>query len=293
MDALVARLLSSCGMSTPSRLISAALLVGLLAVGAAPRSAHAQGDFERHLNAAARLYASLDYERALTQINLARGMPHGSDQEVELSLYEGIIQAELGQQDTSVAAFKSALLVRPEARLPLKVAPKVNGLFESVRKQVKRELAAIPPKPPAEPPKTATVLSVQPPPPASSIPPSTASPTGVADQGHAQRDLRRYALIPAIAGGALVVSGGISWAVSRGELNRLRTNDASIGSTEDVQHSVSRGRTWQTLGVTLLGVGTAGLATAAGLYFLGEPHAPVAVGLSTDGTSAFVYGRWP
>lgn len=65
------------------------LVAGLLAVGVLPRPAHAQGKFERHLIAAARLYQSLEYERALTQIELARKLPHSSEQEVELSLNSG------------------------------------------------------------------------------------------------------------------------------------------------------------------------------------------------------------
>jgi hypothetical protein len=259
-------------MRPPRRLVSAVLVVCCLTVGALPWTASAQGEFQRHLNAATRLYESLDYERALTQINLAREKPHGSEEEVELALYEGIIQAELGEQDKCVTAFKSALLVQPEAKLPVKVAPKVTSLFESVRTQVKRELAAIPSKP---------------------VPLPVAPPPVVASQAREPIDLRRHALIPAIAGGALVVAGGICWAVSRGELSLLRNNDPGPQSTDDVQHIVSKGRTTQTLGVALLGVGTAGLAAAAGLYFLGAPHAPVAVGLSTDGTSAFVSGRWP
>jgi hypothetical protein len=150
----------------------------------------------------------------------------------------------LGEQDKCVAAFKSALLVQPEAKLPVKVAPKVTNLFESVRTQVKRELAAIPSKPSAEPPKPAPLPA--------------APPTVVASQAREPVDLRQHALIPAIAGGALVVAGGICWAVSRGELSLLRNNDPGPQSTEDVQHIVSKGRTTQTLGVTLLGVGTAG-----------------------------------
>ena len=90
-----------------------------------------------------------------------------------------------------------------------------------------------------------------------------------------------------------MVGGGISWALSRGQLSRLRDNDPAIQSQEAVQQIVSKGNTLQTLGVTLLGVGVAGLAAAGGMYLLGAPEAPVAVGLSTDGTSAIVYGRWP
>ncbi|MBN1210584.1 MAG: hypothetical protein JXB05_37380 [Myxococcaceae bacterium] len=274
-------------MTDPSRLLPATLLLGLLAVGALPSPAHAKGEFQRHLTATIRLYESLEYERALTQIRLARDLPHSPQQEIELSLYEGIILADLGRQESATAAFQSALLIQPEVALPVKVAPKVDKLFESVREQVKRELAAVAPPPEPEPPAVAAT-----PPPA---PPeaTTVAPLAVSSERSGPGLLRRHALIPAIAGGTLVVAGGISWALSRGEASRLRDDDPELQSVEAVQQSVSRGRTWQTLGVTLLGVGTAGLATAAGIYLLGAPEEPVAVGLGTDGTSAFVYGRWP
>jgi hypothetical protein len=271
-------------MSDPRRLLPAMLVAGLLALGVLPLPAHAQGKFERHLTAAVRLYQSLEYERALTQIELARKLPHSSEQEVELSLYEGIILAESGKQESSAAAFKSALLVQPEAALPVKVSPKVKSLFESVREQVVRELAALAPKP--EPPK----VEPAPPPPA---PIAAAPPMAVASQSSLRTSLRSAAPIMAIAGGTLVVAGGISWAISRSELNRLRSDDLTLNSREAVNQSVSKGRTWQTAGVTLLGVGTAGLLAAAGGFLLGTSEEPMAVGLGTDGTSAFVYGRWP
>lgn len=264
----------------------ASLVAGVLLGVAVPLPAHAQGEFQRHLNAAIRLYQSLDYERALTQIELARKQPHESDDEVKLALYEGIIQAELGHQDECTAAFKSALLVQPDVKLPVKVAPKVSTLFESVREQAKRELAAIPSKPP--PPAKPEVAATP-----STPPPSTLPAQTVSSKSLEPTLLRRHALIPAAAGGALAVSGGVFFALSRSELSTLRNNDPDIQSREVVQQHVSRGNTFQTLGVALLGVGTAGLAAAAGIYFLGAPDQPVSVGVSTNGTSAVVYGRWP
>lgn len=272
-------------MSDPWRLLRVWLVAGLLAVGVLPGPADAQGarsKFDRHLTAAARLYEALEYERALTQIELARKQPHSSDQEVELSLYEGIILAESGKQESSTAAFKSALLVQPDAKLPVKVSPKVNTFFESVREKVKRELAALAPK---EPPKA------EPPPPQAA--PVAAPSPAVATQSPVLKGLRSAAPVTAIAGGTLFVAGGITYALSRSELSRLRDNDAALDSQEAVDKTVSKGRTLQTVGVGLAVAGTAGLLAAAGGFLLGSPEEPVAVGLGTDGTSAFVFGRWP
>jgi hypothetical protein len=105
--------------------------------------------------------------------------------------------------------------------------------------------------------------------------------------------LRPHVLVPALSGGVLLVAGGTSWALSRRELSRLRANDPSFAIRADVRSSASRGRTFQTLGVGLLGAGLVGLGAAAGLYVLGMPPPKMSLGMSTDGTSAFVHGRWP
>jgi hypothetical protein len=244
---------------------------------------------QTYLIAVSRLYESLEYERALDQIHLARQGPRSTEEEVTLSLYEGIILVELNQQEQGLAAFKSALLLQPEAKLPVRVSPKVETLFESVRKKVKRELAAVLPKYEAE----RRQADASPQPQARPEPSPIAAPTAVSSTAPTGRDLRQYALFPAVAGGTLMMAGGISWAFSRTELNHLRGNAPHLATQEDVQRTISRGRTWQTVGVSLLGVGVAGLATAAGLYVVGSPSTPVALGVSTEGNSVLVYGRWP
>ncbi|WP_073559842.1 hypothetical protein [Archangium sp. Cb G35] len=90
-----------------------------------------------------RLYESLDYEFALNQIRLGRQLPRSTDEEVALTLYEGIILCEMGKPSMATSAFRAALLLRPDAKLPVQVAPKVEALFEFVRKQVKQEVASL------------------------------------------------------------------------------------------------------------------------------------------------------
>lgn len=242
-----------------------------------------------YLTSVSRLYESLEYERALDQIHLARQGPRNTEEEVTLSLYEGIILVELSQQEQGLAAFKSALLLQPEAKLPVRVSPKVETLFESVRQKVKRELAAVLPK--DEPERQQAGAPPQPRAHPAQSP--IAVPTAVSSTAPQGRELRNYALFPALAGGTLMMAGGISWAISRTELNQLRGNDPNLKTREDVQRTVSRGRNWQTAGVSLLGVGMAGVATAAVLYVVGAPSTPVALGVNTEGASVIVQGRWP
>jgi hypothetical protein len=257
-----------------------------------PRPALAQGSSEvqAYLLSVKRLYEDFENESALKQIARAKTLPRTPDEDVTLSLYEGVIQADLNRWAESAAAFKAALSQRPEAQLPVKVSPKVQQHFEKVRQDVKQELAARakPPEPPPAPPA---------PPPATK--PSPSSPGPIADVGSpppevAQRSFTRpQVLIPAITGGVLLVAGGTTWAMSRKELSRLNNDDPDIRTREDAHSTASRGRTLQSVGVGLLGAGAVGLGLAAGWYAFGPASNEMALQVGTDGTSAFVQGRWP
>lgn len=91
-----------------------------------------------------------------------------------------------------------------------------------------------------------------------------------------------------------MVLGGTSWALSRGELSKLNNNAPSLATAEDAHNAASRGRTYQTVGVGLLGAGVASLGFALGWNFFGPTSSTgPTVSVGTDGTSAFVQGRWP
>jgi tetratricopeptide (TPR) repeat protein len=120
------------------------LVVCLLAVGAIPSTAHAQDDFSRYLKAAERLYKSLEYERALEQVQRAKKLARTLDQDVAVALHEGIILADLGKREESLVAFKTALLLDPEAKLPFKVSPKMAKDVEEIRARVRKELVDSP-----------------------------------------------------------------------------------------------------------------------------------------------------
>jgi tetratricopeptide (TPR) repeat protein len=106
-----------------------------------PSAARAEGAFERHIAEAVRLYDDLEYELALEQLERASKVPHGTEEEVTLGLYKGIISADLGRWEAARAGFKSALVLKPDAQLPLRVSPKVRAEFESQRTKVQAELA--------------------------------------------------------------------------------------------------------------------------------------------------------
>src|SRR5437868_4345699 len=170
------------------RLAYGMLAVCLLAMAAVPSTARAQDDFSRYLKAAARLYKSLEYERALEQVQRAKKLANTLDQDVAVALHEGIILADLGKREESLVAFKTALLLDPDAKLPFKVSPKMERDVEEIRTQVRKELVESPPPPPAPAPEapapeTQAVAGKEPgpqPAPASPPPPAPAQPPSAA-----------------------------------------------------------------------------------------------------------------
>jgi hypothetical protein len=62
-------------------------------------------------------------------------------QDVTVSLYEGLIFSDMGRWARVRAAFKTALLLDPEAKLPVKASPKVVRELEKMRVRVRKELA--------------------------------------------------------------------------------------------------------------------------------------------------------
>jgi tetratricopeptide (TPR) repeat protein len=271
-------------------LMAATLLLPLLA------HAEVSAEVQACLTSVSRLYDELEFEQALEQIVSARRQTRGTEDDIALALYEGVILADLGKLAESRETLKAALLLNPEAKLPVQVSPKVVRLFENLRQEVTQELATALAQREAEQPR----LGARPPPlevepaqlqvPEPPDPALVASPAAAAS-GHVGPSA--HVLIPAIAGGVLLAAGGVSWGLALGEQSRLRGGDSSLASYEDVQQSMSRGRSFQTVGAGLVGLGVLGLGIAAGLHAPGVPKSSVAVGLGTNGTSAFVYGRWP
>ncbi|HEY0097037.1 MAG TPA: tetratricopeptide repeat protein, partial [Archangium sp.] len=99
-----------------------------------------KADFQGLFATAVRSYQNFEYERALEQFSRAKALAQGVEQEVAVALYQGIVQAELGEREQSLAAFRTGLYLKPDAALPVKVSPKVARDFEDVRQSVLRDL---------------------------------------------------------------------------------------------------------------------------------------------------------
>lgn len=220
--------------------LAAALGLWLYAL-AAPAAGN---DIRRYILAASHLYESLDYDAALEQLARAKALGPRADEEAEIALYEGIIYADMsGHRDQSQAAFRAALLLRPDARLPVKVSPKVERDFEQLRKQVAQELAKAkrssrPPPPPASDRPVAAA-----PPPTPSLvpdaPPTLAAPPPSGPQLFGVQ----VPLVPAALGGVAVAAGvggtvfGLMTRSSLDQAQRATYQDEAYAHWQDATHT--------------------------------------------------------
>ncbi len=237
-----------------------ALLLGLLLVGS-PLPAVAASDFERYVAAARRLYDNLEYERALDQIQRAQRISQGVEQDVTLGLYEGIILADLGRWPEARQAFFTALLLRPDATLPLRVAPKVEREFEAQRTRARDELARLQASPtpapvkPAEPPEGSLARD-------NKLVPAPAPQSPAFSPPAVEKPSRPAPVLPLALLGAGVVAGGVGTYFGLSSRGQLDEAYASTGR-EDALARLEQARGRATTANVLFG--TAGLAAAGAL----------------------------
>jgi hypothetical protein len=209
------------------------------------------------------LFENTEYEKAYDLALKALDEPGWTKERAILWLHKGILHYHLPElakdgKDEFLQAFRIDL----DARSP------VEGLKDSIIKDME------------EARKKAQAESRLPAPP----PPQVSS-------------LRKHALIPAVAGGVCVVAGTVFVGMSRGELHKLRSDDARILGEEDARVISSRGQRFQTIGISLLTAGAASLSVATGMYLLGAPRSPKStlaiIQVSPTGSAVFIQGRWP
>jgi tetratricopeptide (TPR) repeat protein len=248
---------------------------------------------QAYLDKALRLYDELDYEQALEQLALGRSVSMGVGDDIDLSLCEGLILAELGRSEASDAALTAALLLQPTAKLPRHTPPKVLRRFEELRKQAEQQLAlkSLPQAPPFSPPQLRPRVIVD-----SVVHKEWTNDYGTRPRKSSEESaLRRFFWVPMTVGGALLAGGGVGYLFAREELSRLKGSGSEFDTYGDVQRASSQGQKYQRISVGLAGAGIAALGVAGGLYLLGRPTKPqqVAVGLGSDGASAYVFGSLP
>jgi hypothetical protein len=172
------------------------------------------------------------------------------------------------QDPKAAAAFREALEIDRFVAMPKFASPKALRLFEEVKATM-----------PA--PALAPVMAEPP-------PMVTAEPAP-------SRPSTNLAWIPIGVGGAAVATGATLLVLTRGVDSSLRNGTAEIHSAADLQATVNRGKTFQTSGAVLVGVGAAALVGGL-VWKLSPEFMPLLswqVAPQQDGFAAAVSGTFP
>ncbi|WP_223635055.1 tetratricopeptide repeat protein [Corallococcus sp. EGB] len=225
--------------------------------------------FDAAMTEAARLYEDLESEQALAAVTRARRLARSDEERSAAAIYEGVILADLGRRDEALASFRAGLALAPEAKLPAKVSPKVEGDFESVRQAVRQERAALARPAPADAPVQAPVEA-----PRTAAPPTvvTAAPPspGVDLRADArERGVRRVPTVSWVLLGTGVLAGGVGTVFglqSRGNVSSAREAELS---SPDVSSHLDDARGQAVVANVLFGTAAAAAVGAITTYFLG------------------------
>ncbi len=114
--------------------------------------------FESYLKSAAILHESLEFEQALGALEKARAHSRGVSDDVVLSLWQGVVLAEMQKQAESDQAFRKGLSLNPDAQLPTAASPSIVRNFEAVRASVRKVKITLPDAPIAAPQLTPTIV---------------------------------------------------------------------------------------------------------------------------------------
>ncbi|NNB88451.1 tetratricopeptide repeat protein [Corallococcus exiguus] len=267
-------------MKTPHGCPSFRVLGGLLGfwvLGVGPAFGQAAGTgatatrlagtyFDAAMEEAARLFEDLESEQALAAVTRARSLARTEQERSAAAIYEGVILADLGRRDEALASFKAGLLLAPEAKLPAKVSPKVEGDFEAVRQTVRQERAAVakPADAPVRPPVTETPAALSPP----QVAAAPAPTPGVDLKADArERGMRRVPTVSWVLLGTGVVASGVGSIIglqSRGNVSSARDADLSA----DVSGHLDDARGQAVVANVLFGTALAAAAGAVTTYLL-------------------------
>ncbi|RKH69679.1 tetratricopeptide repeat protein [Corallococcus aberystwythensis] len=264
-------------MKTHRALPSFRLLGGLLGFcvfGVGPAFGQAAGTtasrptgtyFDAAMAEAARLYEDLESEQALAAVTRARRLARSDEERSKAAIYEGVILADMGRRDEALASFRAGLVLAPEAKLPAKVSPKVEGDFESVRSAVRKERAAAekPADAPVRPPVVETPAPLSPPTVAAAPAPGVDLKADARERG-----MRRVPTVSWVLLGTGVVAGGVGSVFglqSRGNVSSAREADLSA----DVSGHLDDARGQAVVANVLFSTAVAAATGAVVTYFLG------------------------
>jgi tetratricopeptide (TPR) repeat protein len=236
----------------------------------------ATDDVARYLDAAQAFYEKLDYERALDQAKRAEQFSHTPDDDVKIALIEGIMLASLARDEDADAAFRKGLALKPDAKLPYEVSPKIQQKFESVRTEVTKVVGE------RNLPEVSTSLTQDRP----------AVDTNAEVSASAGGSLKPAAWVTGGAGLTMVAAGTVCWFVAMGRYNSL--TGGGITPAQALQYK-NDGPTYQTAGWLLVVGGLAAVGTSAILFGINSSREDVEASIlvTPSGASVGLAGTFP
>jgi hypothetical protein len=131
----------------------------------------------------AKSYDSLEFDTAISTLQKASNWPNNTSRDLLwLELMDGVLQVGAGNEASALAAFKRALLLEPNAQLPIKGSAKLRTLFGQARSDLGLPPTSETTRPavsPAQPPRQSPTGAQPPARPPVEVP-SAASETKVA-----------------------------------------------------------------------------------------------------------------
>jgi tetratricopeptide (TPR) repeat protein len=249
-----------------------------------------------HIDEARRLYESLEYERALEELALAQRSSLTEQDALSVMLYRGIILLDMGKPEEAFASFQAALQLRPDAKLPMMVSPKIQRLFDHMRKVALQNSAKAQAQPEtqasAEPEPEPAVESALPPSQPKALPAGT--PESALSGSHEVRQggsMRRWSWIPMTAG-TVALGGGLYFFLNaEGKYKRLNGDEPL--SVEEAETLRRDGKRQQNLAWVSTGVGGALLVAGGMMALFGSAPVQPQISMGQEHVSLGLAGDLP
>jgi hypothetical protein len=254
-------------------------VIALILCLALPAAAESK-EVKRFLNAAITLYENLEYEKALKQIAKAKAKVTGTEDEARASLLEGVVLADMGQEEKALTAFKTGFGLDLEGKLPVDVSPKVQAVAERARANVRKLLT---PRLEAQKAEEDRRLAEE------KAKQDELTRAAAEDKRRQEEEAARNAPPPAVgASGSGPSVRGLSWipgaaglvsagvgiyflASASGKLTALQEHSVDLATAERYRTS---GPTDAALGYVFVGVGVAAVVAAGAMFAFGAPPSP-------------------
>lgn len=175
-------------------------------------SALAAGQPNPYLSQARVFYQGLEYEKCLARLDQAAKWNSEPAEEVEVQLYFGLCNFNMGNMDEAKRRFELALKLDPKLQLPPYTSPRIAQIFEQSREKVaarqkppaEEKPAVVEKKPEEKKPEETKVAVADTPKKVELTPPPSDERTDIVEQPSGEKSL----VVPIVLGGTAALAAG-------------------------------------------------------------------------------------